>query len=258
MSDYPLYKTISFRFFTFASIHERIDELLRIIDMALTRDFVDAGNMDVCSYFPRRGPQVKLDFPRGLDRIRELLAAKDILSFSLYPQMPEYHFTGDTISMGLRGRSGNNKVNDLTIYKALTNISATDFIHNFLEIAYLFDACYAFASLHIDSTDSAYLDEQYEKLLPIIPVDYLNINRYKRLCDKFIKGVGWLNFFTKNHLSQIDSTRMPELMYQTEKNGCMGFAISESPLMCDLRVLQKCRVALAPIIIDERPKGSAL
>ncbi len=126
----------------------------------------------------------------------------------------------------------------------------------FVELCELAEACYGFANIHVDSTDSQAMNECYKNTIDLLPVDCINSSRYISDSDWLIKDVCWLNFISNRHLEQLPldtKVFLSEMPFYRKNDRGVYFAVADDPYMGEKSYerIRKLRQIFQPVICED-------
>ena len=263
-AEFPVFETLSLKFFNF---QRRVE--MGATNRILLDEVIGAPFFAGLATFPsvtirlRNGKKavMPLDgvvWPSVIDRIER----SEIVAVGLQTPQDDYHVIHDEVLLSLtEGEPGEEGVNRLLVTLAsptLSRTTATVLADFFQRMVDLFEPSYAFANVHVDTTDSTVLREIYETNLQSRPVDTINVNRYEWDSQRMIKDVCWLNFLSNAHLDRFEgweSVLSPLPIFRRLSAGVM-FAISDHPMDIDEVRLTTLRRFFAPLISDRIPSLS--
>jgi hypothetical protein len=195
-------------------------------------------------------------------KIREMIFNSELKSVGLHTKQEiQYNLRNNSImyAFGEESQPKNYGMNKLCMYITEDSFKRnTEFLlfNYFVELCELLEACYGFACIHVDSTDSQAVTECYKNTIKFLPIDCINSSKYITDSNKVIKDVCWLNFISNDHLQQLTvdcESFLSSLPFYKKTDRGVYFAIANEPYMGEESYsrIKQLRDIFKPIICEE-------
>lgn len=261
---FPIFETIAIHTFNSGKILDKKNLILNTFDKVLSAPYFNGiGKFDEYGYYTIDGKRNKSRLTEiSWSQIRRMISKGELKSVGFHiKQEEQFALKNDDVSFTF-GRNavpeepGMNRLHVHISKESYGKCTEFSLFNYFVELCELSEACYGFACVHIDSTDSQAVTECYKNTIEFLPVDCINSNRYVTNSDKVIKDVCWINFISNKHLRILKINPEPFLsvlpFYKKNDRG-IYFAVANNPYMGEESYdrIRRLREIFRPIICED-------